>query len=127
MGFRIKHRGSFKHIDSFFSRMTKKEFLYYLDRYAKEGAEALSAATPVDTGKTAASWGYQIYHEKNTSKVVWTNDNMNESGFPIVLLIQYGHATVEGSYIQGYDIINQAIRPIFDKMVENAWKEVTKK
>lgn len=126
MGLKIRHIGNFNKTKKFMKRMSEEDFLYYLKRYAQEGADALSAATPVKTGLTAASWGFEIFHDKHTSKVVWTNDNMNESGYPIVLLIQYGHATPEGSYIEGYDIINPAIRPIFDKMVENVWKEVTK-
>ena len=83
-------------------------------------------ATPVDTGKTAASWRYQITNNKNELKIEWLNDSTTKDGIPIVVLIQYGHGTGNGGYVVGRDFINPAIQPIFDKIADALWKEVTK-
>lgn len=91
----------------------------------ERGVQALSSATPVDTGKTAASWGYEIVKNKYSVKVQWTNDNISE-GTPIAILIQYGHGTATGGYVKGRDYINPAIRPIFDEMADEIWEEVTR-
>lgn len=93
------------------------------DKYGKEGVAALSAATPVDTGKTAASWDYEVIYSKGDVSIVWTNSNIYR-GIPIALIIQMGHATKSGTYVQGRDYINPAIRPIFDRMADELWKEV---
>ena len=96
------------------------------DKYGKEGVKALAAATPVDSGVTADSWYYKIIRNEYGVKIEWLNSNVNQ-GIPIAILIQYGHGLQNGSYIQGIDFINPAIKPIFNKIAEEAWKELTKK
>ena len=86
--------------------------------------EALARATPKDTGKTADSWDYEITEQKGRLKITWTNSNLND-GVSIAVLLQYGHATRNGGWVEGIDYINPAIRPIFDKIAKEAWKEVT--
>ena len=119
----FKHRGSFKNTETFFKKLLKRDFLSNLNKYGKMGVEALSAATPRDTGKTADSWDYSIEESKNGVKIVWTNSNVNK-GVNIALLLQYGHATRNGGYVMGRDYINPAIQPIFDQILETAWGEV---
>ena len=120
----FKHEGSFKNTDKFFSRLTNLYYRNLLDKYAQEGVVALASATPIDTGETATSWGYTITETKNMIQITWTNSNI-VNGVPIALIIQYGHATRNGGYVQGRDYINPAIVPIFDKILENVWREVT--
>jgi len=95
-----------------------------LDRFGAEGVAALASATPVDSGLTARSWRYRV-HRGARPGIEWYNTNeVNGHGIPIVILIQYGHATGTGGYVQGRDFINPAIRPIFDKIADNVWKKV---
>ena len=97
-----------------------------LDKYGKEGVAALSAATPIDTGKTANSWSYKINRQNGSVSIDFYNSNFS-NGVPIAIILQYGHATNNGGWVQGRDYINPAIQPIFDKIAKNAWKEVTEK
>ena len=120
----FKQKGSFKNIERFLDKIQKKEFFQRLNQYGRRGVDALSAATPIDSGKTASSWNYEIHRSKDLVEIVWTNSNVND-GVPIVILLQYGHATGNGGYVQGYDFINPAIRPIFDEIEKDLWKEVT--
>lgn len=96
-----------------------------LHKYAQEGVRALAAATPFDTGKTASSWNYIIEKKNGRSSISFTNSNVN-SGVPIAIILQYGHGTKNGGWVQGVDYINPAIRPVFEKIANEAWKEVTK-
>ena len=96
-----------------------------LDKYGKEGVQALAAATPVDTGLTAASWYYEIEQTDKTTSIVWKNSNVVD-GTPIAIILQYGHATRNGGYVQGTEYINDALRPIFERIADSVWKEVTK-
>lgn len=96
-----------------------------LDRYGREGVAALVSATPTRTGKTANSWHYEIVQGKGTVSITFNNSNI-QNGVPIAIILQYGHGTGTGGWVEGRDYINPAIRPIFDKLAENAWKEVTK-
>lgn len=121
----FKHKGNLKKTTRFLERMVKEEYLKNLDKYGREGVEALSLVTPVDSGKTAASWDYRIEKANGGTKIVWTNSNVN-NGVNIAIILQYGHGTRNGGYVQGRDYINPAIRPIFDKIADDAWKEVTK-
>jgi hypothetical protein len=121
----IKHKGDFRKTESFFKRSSKINYRAILEKYAKMGVEALAAATPIDTGKTAASWGYEIDISKGQFSISWTNSNVVD-GVPIVLVLQYGHATPTGGYVQGYDFINPALKPIFDAISEEVWREVTR-
>lgn len=120
----FKHHGDFRKTKSFFKRATEAKFLKDLDRYGREGVAALSAATPSESGKTASSWYYEIVRDKGSFSIRWDNSNVND-GVKIAVIIQYGHGTGTGGYVAGRDYINPAIRPIFDKIAENVWKEVT--
>lgn len=119
----FKHKGSFKNTETFFKKLLKRDFLSNLDKYGKMGVEALSAATPRDTGKTADSWEYEIEQSSSGVKIIWSNSNTNK-GINIALILQYGHGTRNGGYVMGRDYINPAIQPIFDEILENVWGEV---
>lgn len=120
---RFIHRGDLSASMRFLNALKNKNFLKHLDKYGREGVKALSLATPVDTGKTADSWNYEIHYYKGGASIVWTNSNVNK-GENIAVLLQYGHGTRNGGYVQGRDYINPALRPIFDKIADSAWKEV---
>ena len=94
-----------------------------LDRYGQEGVEALAKATPKDTGKTAASWSYEIKMDKSGATLCWQNSNIVD-GVPIAVILQYGHGTRNGAYVQGIDYINPALAPIFSALANELWKEV---
>ena len=96
-----------------------------LDKYGREGVNALSSATPVESGVTAASWYYEIEHSSGSAAIQFYNSNVNK-GVPIAIILQYGHGTGTGGWVQGRDYINPAIQPLFDKMAEEVWKEVTR-
>lgn len=120
---RFKQKGDFKNLESFLNRAGNFDMRTFLDRYGREGVEALRSNTPIDSGLTASSWDYYIDTNKRTSKIVWTNTH-NISGVNIAIILQYGHATKNGGYVQGQDYINPAIRPIMDKIAEDVWREV---
>lgn len=115
--------GDFSKTKSFLKNLSKKQKQLSLDDWGREGVAALSSATPVDTGKTASSWSYSIEQRNDGVSLVWNNSNVND-GVNIALIIQYGHVTRNGVYVQGRDYINPALVPIFDKLAESAWKEV---
>lgn len=94
-----------------------------LERYAQEGVSALASATPVDSGTTANSWGYEIEYSGESATIYWTNTNANK-GVVIAVILQYGHGTGTGGYVQGRDYINPAMRPVFDQIADAAWREV---
>lgn len=116
--------GSFTKTERFLNRMKRREYLNVLDEFGREGVQALRNATPVDYGATAEAWDYEIKRTRGYTEIVWTNSNIND-GVPIAVILQYGHGTGTGGYVQGRDYINPAIRPIFDKIAEKAWKVVT--
>ena len=120
---KFKHRGNFNKIEKFFNRISDREYLNLLDMYGQIGVEALSKATPVDSGLTAQSWSYKIEKNSDTTTISWENSNVNQ-GVNIAVILQYGHGTGTGGYVQGRDYINPALRPVFDKIAENAWKGV---
>lgn len=121
---KVTHKGSFNNTTKFFKSMKEKQYLHTLHRYGQEGVDALSAATPRDTGTTANSWSYEVRQGRNEVSIYWTNSNA-PNGVPVAVLIQYGHATRNGGYVQGIDYINPALKPIFDKIANDIWKEVT--
>lgn len=121
---RITQRGNFNRTEKFLKGAKKLRPRDVLERYGRAGADALSANTPVESGKTASSWSYEIEQGNGTYKVYWTNSNINK-GVSIAIILQYGHGTGNGGYVQGRDYINPALRPIFDKMANELWKEVT--
>ena len=120
----FRHRGNFRKTEKFLKKSFGKDYLPILEKYANQGVDALAAATPVDTGLTASSWGYEILQDRDSLSIVWNNYNV-QNGVNIALILQYGHGTRNGGYVVGRDYINPALRPIFDKMAEAAWKEVT--
>ncbi|MBP5594386.1 MAG: HK97 gp10 family phage protein [Pseudobutyrivibrio sp.] len=126
MPIKFVQHGDFSKTEKFFERCKNLFRLGVLDKYGREGVAALSMATPVDTGKTASSWRYKITSTKTSISIEWLNDSATKDGIPIVVLIQYGHGTGNGGYVQGRDFINPAIQPIFDKITDALWKEVTK-
>ena len=120
----VKHHGDFRKTKRFFKRAAEAKFLQNLDRYGQEGVAALAAATPVESGETASSWYYEVQRSGSSFSIHWGNSHVN-NGVNIAVILQYGHGTGTGGYVAGRDYINPAIRPIFDKIAENAWKEVT--
>lgn len=116
--------GGFTKAERFLNRMKRREYLNVLDEFGRDGVQALRNATPVDSGATAEAWDYEIKRTRNYTEIVWTNSNIND-GVPIAVILQYGHGTGTGGYVQGRDYINPAIRPVFDKIAEKAWKVVT--
>lgn len=118
------HKGNFQKTDNFLKKAKQGDYFRSLEKFAQEGVNALASATPIDSGKTAASWDYTISRSKGSVSITWTNSNIND-GVNIAVIIQYGHGTRNGGYVQGRDYINPAIRPVFDKIAENVWKEVT--
>lgn len=121
----FRHKGDFSKATRYFERLREAARLNVLEKYGREGVAALSSATPVESGQTAGSWGYEISRSSGSAKITFTNSNIN-NGFPVAIMLQYGHGTGTGGWVQGRDYINPAIRPIFDKIADEAWKEVTK-
>ena len=122
---KFRQKGDFSKSIRFLKRMKEKNFLKDLDKYGREGVAALASATPVDTGLTASSWYYTIETEDGRVRLNFLNSNI-QRGVPIAVILQYGHATRNGGWVEGRDYINPAIQPIFDKIADNAWREVTK-
>lgn len=121
----VKQKGDFKHAETFLNRVLKRDYLSVMNQYGEIGVEALRKATPKDTGKTSESWYYEI--KKNSKGVTLQFNNSNVvNGVPIAIVIQYGHATRNGGYVQGRDYINPVLVPLFEEMAEKLWKEVTK-
>lgn len=121
----FRQKGNFSKLNHYFERVKEVVKVGDLDRFGREGVQALSSATPRDTGLTATSWEYSIERSSNRVSITFNNTNI-QNGVPIAIILQYGHGTRNGGYVQGRDYINPAIQPIFDKMAEDAWKEVTK-
>lgn len=121
---RLKQKGDFSRTTKYFEKLKSYTGLSVLDKYGKEGVQALASATPVDSGKTASSWSYEIKFSSGSSSIIFHNTNINK-GVPIAIILQYGHGTRNGGYVQGRDYINPAVQPIFDKIAQEVWKEVT--
>lgn len=122
---KIRQKGDFSKVTKYLIKAKKGIRLRDLDKYGKQGVAALSSATPVDTGLTASSWYYKIERDNSTISITFLNSNV-QNGVPIAVILQYGHGTGTGGWVQGRDYINPALRPIFDKIADDAWKEVTK-
>lgn len=121
----FRQKGDFSKLNSFLEKSKEAVKIGDLDRYGREGVAALASATPVDSGLTAKSWYYEIKRENGSVSISFHNSNI-QNGVPIAIILQYGHGTGTGGWVQGRDYINPAIQPIFDKIANNAWKEVTK-
>lgn len=120
----FKHKGNFNRIEKFFNEIKGAGYLNKLAKYGQMGVDALAAATPVDSGKTAMSWTYEISSANGVTTIAWMNTNINKN-VNIAVILQYGHGTGTGGYVKGRDYINPAMRPIFDQIAQEAWKEVT--
>ena len=120
----FRQKGDFSKLTKYFERVKEAAKIGVLDKYGREGVAALASATPVESGKTASSWYYEIKRQNGSVSLEFNNSNINQ-GVPIAVILQYGHGTGTGGWVQGRDYINPAIRPIFDKIAEDAWKEVT--
>ena len=120
----IRQHGNFKKITGFLEKAKERLNLGILDKYGRKGVELLKKATPVDDGLTANSWYYKIDNRKNTAIIYFGNTNI-QNGFPVAIMLQYGHGTGTGGWVEGRDYINPVIQPLFDQIVYEAWKEVT--
>lgn len=121
----VRQKGDFTKLTRYFERAKKNARLSNLDKFGLEGVAALASATPIKSGLTANSWYYKIENDKGIIKISFFNSNI-QNGVPIAIILQYGHGTGTGGWVQGRDYINPAIQPIFDNITENAWREVAK-
>lgn len=120
----FRQKGDFRKLTNFLEKAKEGFNLGILDKYGREGVAALSSATPQDTGETARSWSYKIINKEGTVTIAFYNSNI-QNGVPIAVILQYGHGTRNGGWVQGRDYINPAIQPVFDKIANEAWREVT--
>lgn len=125
MKIRVEQKGDFDNTKNWLKKMKLDRLYALLEKYAQDGVVALMNATPVDSGKTAVSWGYRITRKTDLWSVEWINSNVNK-GVPIAIILQYGHGTGTGGWVEGRDYINPAMQPIFDAISENVWKEIAK-
>lgn len=121
----FSHKGDFSKLDRYFEKLKNAVRIGDLDKYGREGVAALASVTPVDSGLTASSWGYEIVRKNGSVSINFNNSNI-QNGVPIAIILQYGHGTGTGGWVQGRDYINPAIQPLFDKIANDAWREVTK-
>lgn len=121
----FRQKGDFSKLTRFLERAREAVRLGVLDKYGREGVNALASATPVESGETASSWYYEIENKKGSAAIRFCNSNI-QNGVSIAVILQYGHGTGTGGWVQGRDYINPAIQPIFDKIANDAWREVTK-
>lgn len=122
----FESKGSFEDTERWLKRMSKNDIFSSLDRYGAEGTAALESATPIDTRITAGSWSHEVLRDGKSWSIIWSNSNV-VGDTPVVILLQYGHGTRTGGYVQGQDFINPALQPIFDKIATEVWKEVTRR
>lgn len=121
----FRQKGDFSKLTRYMERAKESVSIGILDKYGREGVAALASATPSESGSTASSWYYKIVRDRQSIKINFYNSNTN-NGVPIAIILQYGHGTGTGGWVQGRDYINPAIQPIFDNLVNEAWREVTK-
>lgn len=121
----FRHKGDFSKLTKYLKRAKEAVRFRDLDKYGRAGVDALASATPVDSGLTAASWYYEIEQKEGSVVINFNNSNVQQ-GVPIAVILQYGHGTGTGGWVEGRDYINPAIQPIFDKIASEAWREVTK-
>ena len=121
----FRQKGDFSKLTSFLERAKETVHLGDLNKYGRQGVAALASATPIDSGETAESWYYEIENNKESATITFYNSNV-QNGVPIAIILQYGHGTRNGGWVEGRDYINPAIQPIFDQIVDDAWREVNK-
>lgn len=119
----VTQKGNFHKTDRFLHGLIELHYTKKLEKYGQKGVEALRAATPVDTGKTANSWSYEIVEQNGRTAIYWRNSNV-VNGIPIAIILRYGHGTRNGGFVEGINYIEPAIRPIFEQMAKEVWKEV---
>lgn len=122
---KFRQKGDFSKLTRYLERVKETVRLGDLDKYGREGVAALASATPTDTGLTSQSWYYKIERKKGSVSISFHNSNI-QNGVPIAIILQYGHGTGTGGWVEGRDYINPVVRPIFDMIAKNAWREVTK-
>ena len=121
----VTTKGKYR-VDAFAKHLTRLQLGKLCNKYGKLGVDALAANTPVDTGRTASSWEYTFENTRNGFSIAWTNNNTTSKGTPIIVFIQYGHTLPGGGYVQGVDVVNPAMKPIFENLAKELWSEVTK-
>lgn len=121
----VTHKGNFDKTFSFIEKAREMTKTTQLDRFGKAGVQALALATPKDSGETANSWRYKIERTKDKLTITWDNTNLND-GAKVAILLQYGHATTGGTFVKGVDYINPALKPIFDEIADNIWREMNR-
>lgn len=119
----VTQHGDLKKTEKFLKKLENGDYAKILNKYGEQGVQALASATPKETGKTAASWTYDIVSRNGVYEIVFSNTNTNK-GVNIAIILQYGHGTRTGGYVTGIDYINPAIKPVFEEMANAAWKEV---
>jgi len=124
MSITFTQRGDWARTTRYLERMNRLQLAAILSRYGQMGVDALANATPVDSGLTSQSWSFEVISRRGFHSIRWHNTNQ-ENGLPIAILLQYGHGTGTGGYVQGRDYINPAVRPIFDKIATEVQREVT--
>ena len=122
---RITHKGDFSKTTNFLKKAKLANIRKIAEYYGQKGVAALASATPVDTGVTAASWFYKIESKNGSTSITFCNSNI-QNGVPIAIILQYGHGTRNGGWVEGRDYINSALKPVFDELANKAWREVTK-
>lgn len=125
MGISIRSKGDFRKTEKLLKKSLGRDYRSVLEKYGQMGVSALAAYTPIDSGITASSWSYEIIQNGSSMSIVWNNSNV-QRGVNIAVILQYGHGTGTGGYVEGRDYINPALQPIFDQLAEAAWKEVTR-
>lgn len=120
----VEAKGNFKRLDAFLNKMSRGDLFKALDKFGRDGVNALASATPIDSGMTASAWNYEIRSSGGSWTITWSNSHIVD-GVPIAIILQYGHGTGTGGYVQGRDYINPAIQPVMDRIAENVWKAVT--
>lgn len=120
----FRQKGDFSKLNRYFEKLRESAKIGVLDKYGRAGVAALASATPTETGLTASSWYYEIKRQNGSVSIEFKNSNVNK-GVPIAIILQYGHGTGTGGWVEGRDYINPAIQPIFDQLTADAWKEVT--
>ena len=121
----LRQKGDFGKVTGYLEKVKEKARIGILDKYGREGVAALASATPVDTGLTAKSWFYKIKHDNGSATITFHNSNI-QNGVPIAIILHYGHGTGNGGWVQGRNYIDSAIQPVFERLANEAWREVTK-
>lgn len=121
----FKSKGDFSKTQAYLKKLANASKMNIFDKYGKMGVAALARYTPVDTGKTASSWYYRVEYGEGVTKIIYCNSNVNKN-VSIAMILQYGHGTGTGGWVEGRDYINPALRPVFDAFAKEAWEEVSK-